>query len=293
MQKTAFFLLFILSFLPSSAQNKPKTLLWEVSKPGIAHKSYLFGTFHEVSPAFFLSLTNTVKKLKAAEVVYLEQRFDTPADTAGMTRVSSWNAGKWRDFLRPEQKKVFEEFVSKAEDSIYYQLPPLPLFLSLFRTYGQNFCDTAYTSYNGEIMDSFIEKLALKNKQRVLPLDTDQLRIMAESSENLHPSKDTLLAANAITLMHKMLTDDNSECEFIEDYKKFDLDYQFDISLTDTGLPPQFLLDRNNKWMLILDKSLKKSSCFIAVGLRHLFYREGLVQQLKRLGYTVKPVPSR
>lgn len=293
MKSNAFILLFIFSSVFSFGQNVPKTLLWEVSKPGIPHKSYMFATFHEVNPAFFLSLTNTVAKLNAAKTVYLEQRFNGNNDTTGIGHIVTWNAQKWHDVISPEQEKVFREFVSRAEDSSYYRLPPLPLFLSVFRIYAQNFCDTSYNSTSGEIMDSYIEKMALVNKQRVLPLDDNQLNIIAESSRNMHQSKDSLMAASSIDLMKKMLNDDASECTFINDYKQFNLNYQFDTEISKMGFPPQFVLDRNNKWVATLDKSLKESPCFVAVGLRHFFYKEGLVQQLIRLGYDVKPVPAR
>jgi uncharacterized protein YbaP (TraB family) len=293
MKKITFLILTTFSSVFSFGQNVPKTLLWEVSKPGISHKSYMFATFHEVNPAFFLSLTNTVEKLNAAKVVYLEQLFNGKSDTTGTGRITTWNTQKWHKAMTPEQGNIFKDFVGKAEDTSYYQLPPLPLFLTIFRIYGQNFCDTSYNSTSGEIMDSYIEKLALKNKQTVLPLDGNQLNIIEESSRNMHQSKDSLLTASSVDLMKKMLANDDSECNFINDYKQFNLDYQFDTEISKMGFPPQFVLDRNNKWVTILDKSFKASPCFVAVGLRHFFYKEGLVQQLIRLGYEVKPVPAR
>jgi uncharacterized protein YbaP (TraB family) len=52
----------------------------------------------------------------------------------------------------------------------------------------------------------------------------------------------------------------------------------------------ELLLKRNNYWMMKLPSILKNGNIFIAVGLQHLKYKEGLISQLRKLGYTVKPI---
>ena len=50
------------------------------------------------------------------------------------------------------------------------------------------------------------------------------------------------------------------------------------------------LTDRNNKWIKNIDDFLKKERCFIAVGLSHLMYECGLINQLTKFGYTITPM---
>jgi uncharacterized protein len=51
------------------------------------------------------------------------------------------------------------------------------------------------------------------------------------------------------------------------------------------------LLDkRNNKWMEVLPKAMKKGPQFVAVGALHLAGKAGLIQQLRDQGYTVEPI---
>lgn len=48
--------------------------------------------------------------------------------------------------------------------------------------------------------------------------------------------------------------------------------------------------DRNNHWMKRIPNLLEKSSCFIAVGAGHLIGEKGLINQLRKLNYTVVPI---
>ena len=50
------------------------------------------------------------------------------------------------------------------------------------------------------------------------------------------------------------------------------------------------LTDRNDRWIKKMDDLLEKKNCFIAVGLSHLMYECGLINQLTELGYTITPM---
>jgi uncharacterized protein YbaP (TraB family) len=52
----------------------------------------------------------------------------------------------------------------------------------------------------------------------------------------------------------------------------------------------RLLDDRNNNWMKKLPALMKDKSQFIAVGALHLAGPVGLVYQLRKAGYTVKPL---
>ena len=66
-------------------------------------------------------------------------------------------------------------------------------------------------------------------------------------------------------------------------------DYQLQAPCTNTLM----LTDRNNQWMKTLETKLQTNNCFIAVGLSHLMYECGLINQIKELGYEVSPVEVR
>lgn len=287
-QVSGIILLFLGQF--SFAQNKPKTILWEVSKNGITYKSYLFGTFHEVGPLFFDSLLNTNKKLAQTDVMYVEQKDAESNDTSGLYELYSWDIEKWSKLLNAVQIKIFDSFIKKSTDPTLYKSPPFVLNLKLLRIYAQNFCDTTYRASN-ELMDTHIESIGAKRKMQIYSLDENQINIFQKASGERDFAEIKELADNAVSLMDKMLNDDASACKVIEDYKNFNLDYQLNLSVKKSNRT--MLTDRNNKWIAILDNVFKKHKCFVAVGFRHLFYKEGLIQQLRNKGYSVKPISSR
>lgn len=43
----------------------------------------------------------------------------------------------------------------------------------------------------------------------------------------------------------------------------------------------------------IIDKAFLQNNCFVAVGFKHLFYKQGLIQLLRNSGYTVTPNPAK
>lgn len=47
---------------------------------------------------------------------------------------------------------------------------------------------------------------------------------------------------------------------------------------------------RNKKWITVIKSNIQNCSCLIAVGAGHLPGKEGLINLIRKEGYTVKPV---
>lgn len=90
-----------------------------------------------------------------------------------------------------------------------------------------------------------------------------------------------------------MLENNLEHCAIITAYKNFDIDYELDKEITSQSPDYSLLVNRNQSWIPVLDKAFSVHRCFVAVGFRHLFYKQGLIQQLRKLGYTVEPIPVR
>ncbi len=270
--------------------NRPGTLLWEVSKPGVAHKSYLFGTFHEVDADFFASLPVAVARLNDATVLYVEETLEQSQDPAYATGADPWSQKRWEAIMSPEQRKVFIAFVTKAESQEYYVVPPALLTINLNRIYLQYFCDTA-TRTTYDIMDLRIQEIALARSKKILSLDEPQMDFLIRETQKSDSSQNESHVASNIWLMQAMLDDDASGCQIIEKYKRLDLDYQFGEEASADGIT--LLVKRNNAWLKTLAAAFQREKCFIAVGFRHLFYKEELITQLRNMGYRVEPIPLR
>lgn len=281
-----FFLIYGFCF----AQNHPNTILWEVSKKGINHKSYLFGTFHQVNPLFFDSLKNTNQKFETVTALFVERviKANQPIDTAALREMFSWNPEKWNTVLDAEQKGIFSRFVEKAHDSIYYAASPVNLYFRMLNLYFQNVCDRAFRkSY--QLMDDYIVQKAKEKNLNVTSLDENVLQLIQDAAK-----KDSLLSIrenvkNSMNLMNKMLENDKSGCEFLTSYKNFTIDYALNQKLK--GLDA-LLSDRNDLWMKVLPIAIVRQSSFIAVGIKHLFYKDGLIQKLRKAGFKVVPISA-
>lgn len=289
--KTTVVALFLIQSFFGLAQDRPGTLLWEVSKPGAPHTSYLFGTFHEINADFFSSLPNAVAKLDQSEVLYVEEKRSDAKKVTDASPVAFWTREQWEGTLTPQQKTVFASFVEKAEDPTYYTHPPLVLTLSLARIYIQNFCDTLHRQ-SGELMDHAIERMAHARQKEVLSLDISHSEILSESAKSQDSIQNAGYVKAVIGLMDKMLKDDASDCEIVQNYTNFKIDYQLDAPIKTASDALQLHL-RNDVWMVTLDKAFQNNSCFVAVGYGHLRFKEGLIGQLRTLGYLVKPIPVR
>ena len=79
-------------------------------------------------------------------------------------------------------------------------------------------------------------------------------------------------------------------------YKRQDLDQIDEISRKDdpamNGYMDLLLYDRNRKWAKNLDTLLSKKSLLIAVGAAHLPGKDGLIDLLRKDGYTLTPVKN-
>lgn len=272
----------------TTSQSRPGTLLWEVSKPGVAHKSYLFGTFHEVDADFFASLPAAVARLNDATVLYVEETLAQSQDTTHLPENDPWNQERWDAILNSEQQKVFSAFVAKAENREYYLAPPALTTLTMSRLYLQNFCDTeTRTTY--DLMDLRIQDIALAQNKEIVSLDERQIDFLIQEAQTLDSLKNVQQVTTSIVIMQAMLDDDTIGCQLIKDYKNFKLDYQLNQEAGADGIA--LLVKRNNAWLKILIPTFQREKCFVAVGYGHLFYKEGLITQLRNRGYQVVPIP--
>ncbi|RYE45861.1 MAG: TraB/GumN family protein, partial [Sphingobacteriales bacterium] len=247
-----------------------------------------FGTLHEADPGFFDSLSPAVHALRQSQVLFVEER-QSDSKVLNPPPLPSWNVDKWQSVLSEKQETIFDKFVSKASDSSYFQMDPTRLVLTTSRLFLVNFCQTA-SNFKG-LMDHHIENVAISQGKDVYSLDKNQDDMLSQGAKMKSDKEDSLLATYAIQFMKNMLEDDTADCNVINDYRKGDLNYQFEKDISSETDQQTLMVERNSRWVGILTKDLNREKCFVAVGYRHLFYKQGLIESLRRLGFTVSPVP--
>jgi uncharacterized protein YbaP (TraB family) len=142
----------------------------------------------------------------------------------------------------------------------------------------------------GEIqLDTYFQELAKKDGKKILGLETIQLQINAMFKQ--------LTLARQVEILNETFKEKDGLKSGIavmnNAYTSNDLDALHKLMYAETYKPEEMkplLDDRNNYWMQQLPKLMKEQSLFVAVGALHLVGETGLVQQLRKKGYTVTPV---
>lgn len=288
--------LILLFLLPSIgfAQKETKTLLWEVSHPNSPNKSYLLGTFHEVNPDFFDKSAAT-KYLKDSEVLFVEayakdsSSIESEKNMAPVSVSQPWTKDKWLTYLSKKDKKMLEEFFkARWMDESMYEFNPAATLFILQSMYLQGIVDTAdRNSY--DLMDNRIIQRAEEWNNKIIPLDlniTEEIQKEFESNKNFKPKN--LVKANMQYVEDIMKKNVNtSVARFLINYKNQSLDYELNKK-------PAYrhLIDtRNAKWLAVLQTAFLEKNCFVAVGVKHLFYKQGLISSLRNAGFQVRPIP--
>lgn len=290
-------------------------LLWEISGNGLQKSSYLLGTMHTVEFSFmFDSIPGMRRVLSAVDQVATEidmQAFDSiqrkartisndyflmPSDT---TYSMLYNA---EDFS-------FVDSVLSSGNARYAERIP---------AFWQNIY-SRYIVYNRikkeNCMDYFLLRLANTSSKKIYFLETVQdivdnnknsnmseyevglkeqasslLFILknADMINNAYKHLDSLYRARQLSCLSfenqmkefmesngQVIKADSEECNFQNEYKL------------------KLIKERNDAWMLKIPILINQGSTLIAVGAMHLPGNAGLINQLRKMGYNVKPYPCR
>lgn len=168
-----------------------------------------------------------------------------------------------------------------------YELHPLPLNFILQYMYFQGVVDTVgRTSY--DLMDNRIIQRAEEMNKNIIALDLNQAQDLQKEFSLNKVLTDKLLIKSNLYYMEQLLTKNAHTPlgDFLQAYKAQTLDYKFKKKPAYTHI----LDGRNALWLLSLESSFMKNSCFVAVGIKHLYYKNGLIMSLRKAGFDVKEV---
>ncbi|WP_317041928.1 TraB/GumN family protein [Spirosoma rigui] len=269
------------------AQTKDNALLYELTGPGISQPSYLYGTFHLVCPSD-LTITDVMKKaVSNSQQVYLELDMDDPAMMGSMMKAMAMPAGKTvKDYLKPDEYTLLDGYLKQKMNMSLTQvggMKPIALTSLMYMTVLP--CQPA--SY-----DLTFAEMATKDRKEVLGLESLDSQLAALDKI---PMEEQLKA-----LVDMARKPDEAKQEFndmLSAYKAHDINRmmammkssQFsggDFAQYEDGL----LGERNANWIPVIEKAAKEKATFFAFGAGHLGNDKGVVNLLRKKGYTVKPV---
>jgi uncharacterized protein YbaP (TraB family) len=198
---------------------------------------------------------------------------------------------------RTERKKT-NEFLKKM--SLGYKLkhikrlPPTWIAYAIFSELYKINCDIK-TPKDVVQMDDYIRNHGISFHKTLIGLESPAdtfgvIRQMMGATGN-SDSAGVGLVKGLVLHTEDYISKGDSQCWEAENYRKFNIDYKFDVfSQQDDADYSLFLDKRNASWLPQIKNIVDTTTAFIAVGLKHLFYQKGLIVELKKAGYKVMPV---
>lgn len=276
-----------------AALNNGNTLLWQISGNGLEKPSYLFGTIHLLCADDAALSDNMKKVIREADEVYFEVDMDNLFDMFGaMSKMKMKGDTTLRDLLREDEyekvKAFFEEKGTQLPFSMLEKYKPI-LAASLLQS-GELPCEST------AVMEQVIMGEAKENNKKIKGLETMAFQAGILDSIPYKLQAEQLL--KYVTDAGKP-EDEGSTSELTEMWKAYneqDLKKLEELLVkSDLGMSNYtdlLLYNRNHKWVAKLKNILPESSVLIAVGAGHLPGEQGVINLLRKAGYTVTPADN-
>ncbi len=287
--KSAIASLLLICALPASAQ-----VLYKVEGNGLKEPSYVFGTHHLAPLSIVETFGATAPFNEATQVVgeidmtknpmelqmAMQPHMMAPADST-LTKV----------LPADEFAALNEEFKKWApmQGMELAMLDPMkPMVVTTMVTVG--ITADAIPDFNpNEQLDTWFQTTGAANGKKIVPLET-----VEQQASLLFDFTPISVQAEALV---EMLKDPqksvDSAKKLTEAYMNQDLAAMLELSEKDDEHPEfmEALLDkRNADWLTKLPTIFNDGSTFVAVGALHLAGDKGIIEGLRKLGYTVTPV---
>ncbi len=279
----------LLAAIPASAQ-----VLYKVEGNGLTQPSYIFGT-HHLAPTSVINSFGADKPFESATIVVgeidmtqnpmemqmaMQPHMMAPADST-LSKVIPTDK-------MPALNEEFKKWAPMPGMELSMLEPMKPMVVTTMVTVG--ITANAVPDYNpNEQLDSWFQKTGSENGKKIKALETAD-----QQAALLFDFTPISMQAEALV---ELLTDpqksvDNAKT-LTKAYMEQDLNAMMELSQKDDDHPEfmEALLDkRNANWLTQLPDIFKEGSTFVAVGALHLPGEKGVLEGLRKLGYTVTPI---
>lgn len=278
--KTLFVLIAIGFSFTAKAQtsNNKNSVLWEVSGNGLKKPSYLFGTIHMICGKDFVMWPKATEAFAKTSKLALEINMADPNEMATAQQMAMGKEPLSKT-LTAKQKADLESILQKNGVGTLAQLDSYTLETVMSLLFMKSFGCQDLKFYEME----FIAKANESNKP-VMGLEkvVEQFEFLNQSF-----SDDEMLA-------YLQQIDANMCTEMVKQYTNQDVDglYQMIIGKDAMSANTQKILldNRNAKWAKTMPEMMQKESVFFAFGAAHLAGENGVINLLKKAGYSLRPI---
>ena len=254
------------------------SLLWEVSGNGLSKPSYLYGTIHMICGNDYFLSEKTKKAFNATESLFLEIDLSDPNELAFMQKAAMGTEPLSKK-LTAKQLSDLDIILRKNTGMTIQQVDNFSMLTVLSLISMKSFGCENLKFYEMEFIG-----LAKESKKSIGGLETIEAQIQF------------LNKAYCDDEMITMLQETNGEetAKMVQNYVKENLPELYKEITTPKLMnenSKKWLLEaRNTNWAVKMPNIMKSQSTFFAVGAAHLLGDDGLINLLRKAGYSVKPV---
>jgi uncharacterized protein YbaP (TraB family) len=260
-----------------SEEKIENSLLWEISGNGLAKPSYLYGTVHLICENDFIMKDKVKTAFEKTEELALELDFDDPKELQNMQKLVVSEIPLSQVLTKEEYTKL-EALLKNGYSLDIKQFEHYNL-IGIMSTLMIKQINCSPKVYEIEFL-----QMAMKRKNTIHGMETvqDQEKAFADSYNNTE-------------FIHQLcIYDSKYFTQLIEFYKNEDVNKIFNMTVDDRFMDDEeqhFMLDaRNKKWIQKMPEMMSQHSVFFAVGAAHLPGDNGVINLLKKAGYTVKSI---
>lgn len=279
------FLAFVLS-LTLISQKEYKSLFWKIYGNGLSDTSYLYGTMHSKDTRVFQFKDGVIEAFNRSDIYAMELNIDSVDQLAivqGLIMDSSYTL---KTLLNEEEYSLIDKFFKDSVGiSLLFFNKIQPLYTSQMISL-QNM-----GNQQTEALDIYFFNEA--KRQDKITVGLEQLKEQINAFNSI-PYE--IQAKELVRSVVENSKDDILEMEkLIEWYVKGDLDKLLEMTLNNESsnkeiskiINDEFLIKRNKKMADRSETLIKIGSVFIAIGAAHLPGKEGVIEEIRKKGYTV------
>jgi len=273
---------------PTTPQEK--SLIWEIKGKNLNQSSFLYGTIHMIGKKDFFLTEGTKKSFDQAKQVAFEIDMEEMNNIMALVPLLMQSFMKndttLKDLLNKEEYSLVENHFQQVGMPMMLLNRIKPMFLSAMdpkAMMGEGGKEDI-VSYEMEFLT-----MAQKQKKNVEGLETAAFQM------SMFDSIPYKVQANMLVESIKA-GKESGDAQFdqmVDLYKKQDIQAMQDMVDEDgeTGNYSDLLLvNRNRKWIPVMEKMMNVKPTFFAVGAGHLGGEKGVISLLRRAGYSVEPV---
>jgi len=259
------------------------TVLFKVTSSNNNRVSYLFGTHHAFGKVFFDSLIKANEALSSCDLL-IKENLNVPGKMAEDIINHRTDVTQWNKYLNKGDLSYIKTLFAKSPTD-YNKMTPTEMYVFLNRHFKQQVCLNKNTNDSSLSLDEYIALKAVEQNIELYGLETTQEQIDL-INKDIEGMPRRIHKRRLSNIIGKIRTQNNNDCEETNWYSQMEMNYQMKVPCRNKLI----LTDRNDRWIKKMDDLLEKKNCFIAVGLSHLMYECGLINQLTELGYTITPM---